>query len=116
MTALLNFVKHWLNRQVEPEQQMESRVRQLTQASLGEVQHSMLAHWRQMNPSQARGYARAKARRQVTRNARTLFAHERNVSSAMLDMLVARAVEHVSQLLVHEMMTQPAMVKVRRAA
>lgn len=116
MSDLLNIIKHWLNRRVAAIEFMEIRVRELTQISLGEVRQSLRLHWRQMNASQARGYARAKARPCVSRNARALFAHEPNLSASAFNVLLERAIEQVAQSLTRELMTQPAEVKIGRAA
>jgi hypothetical protein len=104
------------NRQAEAAVDFEQQVRSLAEASLPGLRERMSDDVHAMLRSEARGYVRARARRVVRTEAERQFAG----SPQGLDQLVERAIEHLTQRVTRELMTQPALVPatipVRRVA
>ena len=100
------------NRQGDAAVDFEQRVRSLAEASLAGVRERLSGDVHAMLRSEARGYVRARARRVVRTEAERQFT----ASSPRFDQLVERAIEHLTQRVTRELMTQPATIPVRRTA
>ena len=72
--------------------------------SLTDIRIRLDSRWRDMTPSQARGYVRARARQVVRRQAGLLAAEHGYRDQPSIDAIDTRALERSVHLIIHELM------------
>lgn len=75
--------------------------------SLIDIRTRLDSRWRNMTPSQARGYVRARARQVVRRQAGLLAAEHGYRDQASIDAIDTRALERSVNLIIQELMVTP---------
>jgi hypothetical protein len=83
---------------------LDALAKTTVERSLTDIRTRLDSRWRDMTPSQARGYVRARARQVVRRHAGLLAAEHGYRDQPSIDAIDTRALERSVHLIIHELM------------